>query len=223
MSLTPDYRLTLQQCMATVGLLSLRSLSTSSGVSRRQIGRLQAGEAHLLSVEHALQLARSLQLSLPELLQQFSSLNLGELGEHLGEPVQPNLEPSEAVVAEYKRLKDELAHARSQHLQDFQAETLNILEPLLLQWPTAAYAAQQNPTAPATRLLPLLQPLEKLLQTWQIQPIGAVAQTVSYSPQVHQWTDTTPPPEPTTSVRVSHIGYQQNNKLLYRAKVRKVS
>ncbi len=214
MSLTPDYRLTLQQCMATVGLLSLRSLSTSSGVSRRQIGRLQTGEAHLLSVEHALQLARSLQLSLPELLQRFSPVV---------EQMQQNSEPSKAIVAEYERLKDELAHARSQHLQDFQAETLNILEPLLLQWPTAAYAAQQNPTAPATRLLPLLKPLEKLLQTWQIEPIGAVAQTVSYNPQVHQWADTTPPPEPPTSVRVSHIGYQQNNKLLYRAKVRKVS
>lgn len=211
--MSTDHCLALQQCMVAAGLTSLRSLSASSGVSRRQIRRLQAGEAHLLSVEHALQLARSLQLSLPELLQRFSPVV---------EKMQQNPEPSKEIVAEYERLRDELAQARSQHLRHFQAETLNILEPLLLQWPTAAYAAQQNPTAPATRLLPLLQPLEKLLQTWQIETIGTVGQTVSYNPQVHQWTDTTSPPDPTTSVRVSHIGYQQDDKLLYRAKVRKV-
>jgi transcriptional regulator with XRE-family HTH domain len=209
---SPDYRLNLQQCMAAAGFLSLRSLSAASGVSRRQISRLQAGEAHFLSVHHALQLSRLLRLSLPELLQQFSSLKLDE---------QPsNLEPSDAIVAEYERIKAELAIARAQHLQSFQAEALNTLEPLLLQWPTAAYAAQQNPTAPAIRLLPLLQPLEKLLQTWQIEPIGAVGQTVPYEPQMHQWADVTPPPEPSTSVRISHVGYRQMDKLLYRAKVR---
>jgi transcriptional regulator with XRE-family HTH domain len=209
---TPDYRLNLQQCMALAGFPSLRSLSAASGVSRRQISRLQAGEAHLLSVHHALQLARSLQLSLLGLLQRFSSVKLDD-------PLQSNPGPSDAVVAEYERLKAELANARSQHFQSFQAETLNTLETLLLQWPTAAYAAQQNPTAPAVRLLPLLQPLEKLLQTWQIEPIGAVGQTVPYEPQIHQWTSASLPPEPGTSVRISHVGYRQADKLLYRAKV----
>ena len=160
----------------------------------------------------ALQLARSLQLSLSEILRRFSPVKLDE-------PFQPNPRASDAVVAEYERLKAELATARSQHFQSFQAETLNILETLLLQWPTAAYAAQQNPTAPAIRLLPLLQPLEKLLQTWQIEPIGAVGQTVPYEPQMHQWTSATLPPEPSTLVRVSHVGYRQADKLLYRAKV----
>jgi hypothetical protein len=212
---SPDYRRILQQCMAAAGFLSLRSLSVASGVSRRQISRLQVGEAHLLSVRHALQLARLLQLSLPELLQRLSPVVLDER-------IPPNLGPSDAIAAEYKRLKAELASARLQHLQSFQAETLNTLETLLLQWPTAAYAAQQNPTAPAIRLLPLLQPLEKLLQTWQIEPIGAVGQTVPYEPQMHQWTGTTPPPEPSASVRISHVGYKQAGKLLYRAKVRLV-
>jgi molecular chaperone GrpE (heat shock protein) len=206
-----DYGLNLRQCMAAAGFPSLRALSTASGISRRQIGRLQAGEAHLLSVHHALQLARSLRISLPELLQRFSPVELDEQ--------QTNLGPSDAMVAEYERLKAELANARSQHFQSFQAETLNTLETLLLQWPTAAYAAQQNPTAPAIRLLPLLQPLEKLLQTWQIEPIGVVGQTVPYEPQMHQWTSASPPPEPSTSVRISHVGYRQAGKLLYRAKV----
>jgi molecular chaperone GrpE (heat shock protein) len=207
----PEYRLKLHQCMVSAGLSSLRSLSISSGVSRRQIGRLQSGEAHLLSVHHALRLARSLQLSLPALLQQFSPTE---------EQMPPSHAPSEAIVAEYQRLKEALASARSQHLQDFQAETLNILETLLLYWPTAAFQAKQNPDKPAIQLLPLLQPLEKLLQTWGIERIGEVGQIVNYNPQMHQWVETASPPERGLSVCISHIGYRQADKLLYRAKVR---
>jgi molecular chaperone GrpE (heat shock protein) len=112
--------------------------------------------------------------------------------------------------------------ARSQHRQDFQTETLNILETLLLYWPTAAFQARQNPDKPAIQLLPLLQPLETLLQTWAIETIGDVEQIVSYNPQMHQWVETTSPPERGISVRVSHVGYRQGDKLLYRAKVRQV-
>jgi hypothetical protein len=95
-----DYRLKLRQCMVLADILSLRSLSTSSGVSRRQIGWVQVGEAHRLSVHDALQLARSLQLSLAVFLQQFSPVT---------EQMQPSVEPSEAIVAEYQRLKGAIA------------------------------------------------------------------------------------------------------------------
>lgn len=191
--------------MQAAGISSLRSLSQLSGVSRRQIEKLRSGETHQLSVNHALQLARALKISPSELLQLEA------------EPQVPN---TAAIQTEYQRLKDELGELRSQLLQEFQAETLNILEPLLLQWPTAANAAQKNPTAPAVRLLPLLKPLERLLQAWQIEPIGSVGQVVPYTPQIHQWAGETAPPESNESVQISHIGYRQGDKLLYRAKVK---
>jgi transcriptional regulator with XRE-family HTH domain len=198
-----DFPEQLQHWMKAAGISSLRSLSQLSGVSRRQIEKLRSGETYQLSVHHALQLAHALKISPSELL------NL--------EPQGSNIE---AIQAEYQRLKDELGGMRSQLLQEFQAETLNILEPLLLQWPTAAYAAQKNPTAPAIRLLPLLKPLERLLQNWQIEPIGSVGQVVPYTPQIHQWAGETVPPEGNESVQISHIGYRQGDKLLYRAKVK---
>ncbi|MGB8699452.1 MAG: helix-turn-helix domain-containing protein [Thermosynechococcaceae cyanobacterium] len=196
----------LRHWMEVAGIPSWRALSQLSGVSRRKIEQLRHGEAHLLSVQQARQLADALQISLSDLLQ--TPLNL---------PAAPELAK---VQAEYQRLQAAQQDLRSQLTQDLQAEVLHILEPLLLQWPTAAYAAQQNSTAPAVRILPLLRPLEQLLQTWHIEPIGAVGETVEYDPQVQQWAEPTPPPEMGTSVRVTHVGYRQGQKLLYRAKVR---
>jgi transcriptional regulator with XRE-family HTH domain len=200
-----DFSEQLQGWMQAAGISSLRSLSQLSGVSRRQIEKLRSGDTHQLSVDRALKLANALKISLSELLQLDA------------EPQNLN---AEAIQSEYQRLKDELAGLRSQLLQEFQIETLNILEPLLLQWPTAASAAQKNPTAPAVRLLPLLNPLEQLLQNWQIEPIGSVGQVVPYTPQIHQWAGETVPPEGNESVQISHIGYRQGDKLLYRAKVK---
>lgn len=189
--------------MEAVGISSLRSLSQLSGVSRRQIEKLRSGETHQLSVHHALQLAHALKISLSELLN-----------------LEPQSSNTQAIQAEYQRLKDELDGMRSQLLQEFQAETLNTLEPLLLQWPTAAYAAQRNPAAPAVRLLPLLKPIERLLQAWQIEPIGTVGQVVPYTPQFHQWAGESTPPETNEPVQIGHVGYRQGEKLLYRAKVK---
>ena len=220
MSSSPEpfqpYRDRLRDAMTSAGVSSLRSLAAQSSVSRRQIERLRRGEAHLLAVRDALQLAQFLQLSLPTLLQQFSD-------------VRTEIEETEALSTantnvafrlEYQRLEDKLAQARSQLQQEFQAEALNILEPLLLQWPTAAYAAQQNPLAPAVRLLPLLLPIEKLLYSWQVERIGTVGETVPFQPQMHQWNAQTPPPEPEEPVRLSHVGYRQGDRLLYRARVK---
>ncbi len=199
-----------------MGISSLRALAVQSSVSRRQIERLRCGESHRLTLRDALQLAQSLQLSFPMLLEQFSDAGLeaGLLSPASLERMQPTLR------AEYQRLEEKLAQVRSQLQQEFQAEALNILEPLLLQWPTAAYAAHQNPTAPAVRLLPLLLPIEKLLQSWQIEPIGTVGQIVPFQPQLHQWNAQTPSPDAGQPVRLSHVGYRQGDRLLYRAKVK---
>jgi transcriptional regulator with XRE-family HTH domain len=192
----------LARWMSAAGISSLRSLSKLSGVSRRQIEKLRSGEGSQLSVQNAMQLAHVLNISLSELLQ------------------VEDTSPQAAIQAEYQRLKDEMQGMRSQLLVQFQSDVLNILEPLILQWPTAANAAQKNPTAPAVRLLPLLKPLEQLLQTWQIEPIGTIGQVVPYAPQAHQWVGDTAPPEAARPVQVTHVGYRQAEKLLYRAKVR---
>lgn len=101
--------------------------------------------------------------------------------------------------------------------EQFQRESLEIIESWLLQWPTAVSAIAQNPDLPAQRIIKLLNPLEKLLQSWDVERIGQVGEEVSYNPQQHQLL--AGKAEPNSTVRVRYVGYRHGEKLLYRAKV----
>jgi hypothetical protein len=94
---------------------------------------------------------------------------------------------------------------------------LQVLESLLLQLPTAVYAAQQNPQVSAVKLLPLLRPIDALLQQWGIEAIAQVGVELPYDPQQHQLMAGTAAMG--DRVRVRYVGYRQGDKLLYRAKV----
>jgi molecular chaperone GrpE (heat shock protein) len=214
------YAASLKACMDAVKISSLRSLSQHSGVSRRQIEWLRQGKIQHLSVENVQRLSVTLNLSLIDLLARVEG--------QLSDPLNPL--PKDKSVAQdsqetalrkdYQRLQGEMETLEAHLLETFQAETLNRLESLILQWPTAAHVAQQNPTLPAIRLIPLLKPLEQLLQAWEIEAIATVSDIVPYDPMLHQWVGETAPPQIHHPVQVSHIGYRQKGRLLYRAKVR---
>jgi molecular chaperone GrpE (heat shock protein) len=211
MAVNEAYSESLKAAMNAVGIHSFRGLALQSGVSWRQIDRLRRGEIQHLSIQNAMQLAETLNLSLVAFLARFETSSTD--ASHLLSQEKP---PNE----NYLRLEQELEHQRSQLQQSFQSEALNILESLLLQWPTAAQAAQTNPTLPAVRLIPLLKPLEQLLQAWEIEAISTVGAIVPYDPTLHQWSGETAPPAGQHPVQVSHVGYRQRERLLYRAKVR---
>ncbi len=101
--------------------------------------------------------------------------------------------------------------------EQFQREGLEIIEPWLLQWPTVVSAIAQNPHLPAQRIIKLLNPLEKLLQSWGVERIGQVGAEIPYNPQEHQLLSGNTEPEST--VRVRYVGYRHGRKLLYRAQV----
>ncbi|WP_404790953.1 helix-turn-helix domain-containing protein [Altericista sp. CCNU0014] len=211
----------LKSCMEAVGIPSFRSLAQHSGVSRRQVDWLRQGEVQKLSVQSALQLAETLDLSFSELLHLFGTnapVSL-ERGSAANPTVAPDL-PEMALPTDRHQSQLELENMRSHLLETFQAEVLGILESLILQWPTAAYTARQNPTISAAKLIPLAKPIEQLLQAWEIEAIAAVGQIVNYDPTVHQWIGDATPPALGQPVQVSHIGYRQRERLLYRAKVR---
>ena len=79
---------------------------------------------------------------------------------------------NEAIDGEYQRLQRQMEQQRETLMQAFHTESLQILESWLLQWPTAAYRAQQNPQLAAIKLLPLLHPIEQLMQQWGVEPIA---------------------------------------------------
>jgi molecular chaperone GrpE (heat shock protein) len=125
---------------------------------------------------------------------------------------------------EYQRLQKQLQDQQAQLWQEYQRSTVQALESLLLQWPTAAYAARQHPEAPAMKILPLLRPLETLLDVWGIVLIGEVGAEIAFDPQWHQLM---PGGESTATkgdkVTVRYVGYRQGETLLYRAKVSPLS
>lgn len=208
----------LRAWMRSVGFSSFRALSQAAGVSEKQILRLRRGDAQL-RVESLLKLSHALQVPVSELLILVAPDQRSTVSR------QPSaIEPHPALdqklldlQQEYDRLQQQLAQQRQALWQEFQQSSVQVLESLLLQLPTAAYAAQQNPQAPAVKLLPLLRPLERLLEDWGIEAIATVGSEVPYDPQQHQLMSGTA--QPNDSVKIRYTGYRQGDRLLYRAKV----
>lgn len=205
----------LQEWMQQAGMTSFRALSRAAGVSRWQVEQLRRGNIAQMRVEILLKLSQALQISLPELLTPLTASN--DLTEQPSS-LTPNLEQQLTDLRqEYDRLQAQLAQQRQELLQEFQQSSVQVLESLLLQLPTAAYAAQQNPQAPAVKLLPLLRPVDQLLEHWGIAAIATVGAEVPYDPQQHQLMEGFA--EPNDPVKIRYTGYRQGDRLLYRAKV----
>lgn len=100
---------------------------------------------------------------------------------------------------------------------DFQYASFQIIESFLTSWPAAAYQAKLDPNFPASKLLPLVGSIDRLIASWGIQSIGQVGETIPFNPQLHQSLAGTIPPE--TPVQMRYPGYHQGDRLLIRAKV----
>ncbi len=199
--------------MQQVGVSSFKALSRKAGISEYQVKRLRQGQIGQMRVEILLKLSQTLQVSVSELLATFSSVSILPV-------TQVNQEEAsslEALRQEYQRLQQQMEHQREVLMQEFQQSSLQVLEPWLVQWPTAAYAAQQNQQLPAVRLLPLVRPVEQLLQEWGVEAIASVGSELPYEPQWHQLMEGTA--QAGELVRVRYTGYRVGEKLLYRAKV----
>lgn len=211
----PDLTNSLQQMMQRVDVTSFQALSKKAGVSEKQLRRLRKGEIEQLRVEILLKLAQALQVSVNELLTTFS------LGTNTAQSLRQNVESLSVLKQEYQKLQKQLESQRETLKKEFQQSSLQILESWLLQWPTAAYAAGQNQQLPAVRLLPLVRPVEQLMQEWGVEAIASVGSEIPYDPQWHQLMDGTAAPG--EMVKVRYVGYKTAGKLLYRAKVSPIS
>ena len=182
---------------------SLKALSHAAEVSEWQVKQLSRGQAAKMRVESLHKLAQALQVSVVELVAEFSELAIAT-------PTDANLQQ------EYQRLQLQLQQQQDTLQQEFQNTSLQILESWLIQYPTAAYAALQN-DVPASRLLPLMRPVEQLIKAWGLEAIARVGEEVAYNPQIHQLMEGHA--EVGDRVRVRYTGYRQGEKLRYRAKV----
>ncbi|ACK67289.1 transcriptional regulator, XRE family [Rippkaea orientalis PCC 8801] len=202
--------------MQQAGLTSLSQLSEISGVSQWQLNRLLVGLILKMPLETLVNIAKALQVSLEQLLNEFA-------GEHtsssssLGQ--QENPQELESLKREYQSLQDQLDQQKQILEKEFQQSSLEVLESWLLQWPTAAVVAKKNPQLSAVKLLPLVKPITELLKQWNVETNATVGEKVPYDPQIHQLLEGSGEVEPGDMVMVRYVGYCQGEKLLYRAKV----
>ncbi|WP_204153808.1 helix-turn-helix domain-containing protein [Leptolyngbya sp. CCY15150] len=196
----PDYTPRLRSLMMAADIPSFRALSQTAIVSKTAVNRLRRGQAAALRGEVLHQLAQALHRSIPQLLQDFSDLPIASSAESTR---QPDDQPTQQQTEELR--------------QAFQQEVLHQIESWLIQWPTAVYAAQKNPQVPASRLVPLLRPVEHLLDHWGLEAIAPVGDEVAYDPQQHQLL--AGHAQAGDRVLVRYTGYRQGDRLLHRAKV----
>ena len=206
-----SYPQRLRSLLHQANLPSLKALSRAAEVSEWQVKQLSRGQAAKMRVESLHKLAQALQVSVVELVAKFSELSCSSRDPQGGAlPTDANLQQ------EYQRLQLQLQQQQETLQQEFQNTSLQILESWLIQYPTAAYAAQQN-DVPASRLLPLMRPVEQLIKAWGLEAIATVGEEVVYDPQIHQLMEGNA--EVGDRVRVRYTGYRQGEKLRYRAKV----
>jgi molecular chaperone GrpE (heat shock protein) len=203
----------LRQHMKLVDIASFQALSEQTGLSRRAIDTLRKGNASTLKYTELAQLARILQLELQELIAKFIN------------PIDSSDKNASTISTistfhqEYQRLQQKLENQQQELRSQFERETIQQLESLLLQLPSAAYAAQNNPNMLAKNILPLLKPLDVLLQKWGITVIGFVGEEIAYDPQKHQLIEGNDEVEIGNPAIVRYIGYTKGEILLYRARV----
>jgi len=209
-----DYSPQLQQLMQQVEIPSYRALGARAGVSQWAINLLRQGQVERLRVESLMKLSQTLATPLSDILELFGRKSPPTKKEGASAP--PTAE-TEALQQEYDRLRQKLADQEAEIRQRVQRDTIATIESWLLQWPTVVHAVQNNPDLPASRLLPLTKPLNALLESWNILPIGTVGESEPFDPTIHQPLKGNPQIGEWVSIRNS--GYRQGDRILYRAKV----
>ena len=206
----------LQDLMQQVGILDIDELSSVAGIARLQLIRIQRGLIHNISLGAIVKIARTLNLSVDDLITTFTGQTT-----QTSESLSQESDALAACRSEYQKLQQQISQQKETDEAEFQKASLETIESWLLQWPTAAAAVRQNPQLPAPRLLSLVEPVEELVKQWQIETIAAVGEELPYDPQYHQLMKGIV--EPGTLVKVRYVGYKQKDKLLYKAKVSPVS
>ncbi len=208
----------LEDLMRQVNIADIYELSSIAGVARLPIIRMQRGLILNVSVGAIARIAKALNISVDSLIDTFSDRDIAVQTQ--GQVEGDKDDALAACKQEYQKLQQEMLLQQEFLEAEFQRSSLEIIESWLLQWPTAAMAVHKNPSLPAARLLSLVEPVEQLLKQWNVTAIATVGEKVAYDPQYHQLIKGTA--QIGEVVEVRYVGYKQEDKLLYKAKVSSV-
>jgi DNA-binding Xre family transcriptional regulator len=199
--------LKLQELMQRVGINSLRELYRSTGTSAHTIRKLRSSELDTLRWQTLVKISSILQISINELIDIFGDKAVAGSDDRSLEILQQ----------EYQHLQQQLVQQRETIQAEFQYQSLQTLESFLTYFPAAKYAARNNPDFPASKIFPLVQSIDRLIQQWGVTVIGEIGAEITYDPRWHQLIEGTANPDELVIVR--YVGYRQDNKLIFRAKV----
>lgn len=204
-----DNTLKLQDLMQRVGINSLTELYRSTGTSAHTIRKLRSSKIDTLRWETLVKISNILQISVNELIEIFGDKSISRSGS--------NDRSLETLQQEYQHLQQQLAQQRETIQSEFQYQSLQTLESFLTYFPAAKYAAKNNPDFPASKIFPLVQSIDRLIQQWGVIVIGEIGAEIAYDPRWHQLIEGTAKPDELVTVR--YVGYRQNDRLIFRAKV----
>jgi DNA-binding Xre family transcriptional regulator len=199
----------LQQLMQAAGINSFQELYRSAGTSAHTINKIRAGKLGTLRWQTILNISNSLRISAIELIEIFGDGEIASTDRKIA-----------TLKQEYAHIQQQLQQQKETLLTEFQHQSLQVLESFLTYFPTAKHAAINNPNFPATKLFPLVGSIDRLIAQWGVTTIGSVGAEIPYDPQYHQLIEGTA--NPGELVMVRYVGYQQGDKLLFRAKVQKM-
>jgi DNA-binding Xre family transcriptional regulator/molecular chaperone GrpE (heat shock protein) len=202
-----DLTLQLQELMHKVGINSFKELSRSTGTSAGTIAKIRSGQISTLRLQTIVKISGVLQISVLELIDLFSDRSI------LGS----NYRSIEILQQEYQHLQQQFTQQRATLASEFQSQSLQTLESFLTYFPAAKYAAQNNPNFPASKILPLVQSIDRLISQWGVTIIGEIGTQLPYDSRWHQLIEGTAQTGDLVTVR--YLGYRQDDKLIFRAKV----
>ena len=123
-----------------------------------------------------------------------------------------------ALRREYERLQQQLADQEQEVRQRVQRDAIATLESWLVQWPTAVYAAQNNPRFIGHKAPSSGQTHRNALAILGCKlPLARLARKNLLIPTIHQPREGNP--QVGQIVRIRNVGYRHGEKIVYRAKV----
>ncbi|WP_373540904.1 helix-turn-helix domain-containing protein [Chamaesiphon sp.] len=199
--------LKLQALMHKVGIRSFSELARSSKTSERTIRKLRSGGINTLRWQTLANISSTLHLTINELTEIFGTPSSST----------PERQQLDILRQEYQLLHQQCQQQRATLQAEFQYQSLQALESFLTYFPAAKAAAAQNPDFPASKLIPLVQSIDRLIAQWGVTVIGEIGAEVAYDPRWHQLIAGNATPDDVVTIR--YVGYRQGDKLIFRAKV----
>ncbi len=205
------HTLKLRSLMHDAGINSFKQLAQLTGTSERTLRKLRSGELDTLRWQTLVKISDVLKIDIGNTIEIFGERSIAS----------NSTEKIQSIEREYRILQQQLHQQRETLQAEFQHQSLQTLESFLTYFPAAKYAASNNPDFPASKIFPLLQSIDRLIEQWGVTTIGDIGAQIAYDPQAHQLIEGSANSGELVTVRFN--GYRQGDKLTFRAKVSPVT